>query len=145
MTPKEAWSGHKSCVGDLRIFGSIAYSHVPDERISKLDDKFEKCIFVGYSESSKAYKLYNPITKKIIISKDLKFNEEESWDWDIHEKKQKSVCVDMEKNNGVQNDDIEGNEEDSTPPSSPFSSPSSSSSISPFRAALIVFFHFYTN
>lgn len=45
-------------------------------------------------------------------------------------KKDKNQFVDMKENDGVQNYDIEGNEEDSIPPSSPFSFSSSSSSIS---------------
>ncbi|GKV28920.1 hypothetical protein SLEP1_g37906 [Rubroshorea leprosula] len=37
-----------------------------DEKRKKLDDKGEKSIFLGVSNNSKAYKLYNPNTKKII-------------------------------------------------------------------------------
>jgi len=44
-----------------------------------LDDRNEKCTFVGY-EQSKAYRLYNPITKKLIVSRDVKFQEDKSWD-----------------------------------------------------------------
>ena len=36
---------------------------------------------MGYSEQSKAYKLYNPITKRTIISRDVKFLEYEEWIW----------------------------------------------------------------
>ena len=46
----------------------------------KLDDRSQKCIFVGYSEEYKAYKLYTPITKKYVINKDVVFKEEEAWD-----------------------------------------------------------------
>ena len=35
---------------------------------------------MGYSEQSKAYRLYNPITKKLIKSHDVEFVEEEAWD-----------------------------------------------------------------
>ncbi|XP_074328442.1 uncharacterized protein LOC141666351 [Apium graveolens] len=38
-TPNEAWSGSKPSVGHLRIFGCIAYAHVPDQKRKKLDDK----------------------------------------------------------------------------------------------------------
>ena len=61
-------------------FGCVACSLVPQVVRQKLDDKGEKCIFVGYSEQSKAYRLYNPITKKLIISGDVEFLEEEAWD-----------------------------------------------------------------
>ncbi|BBG98549.1 ADP glucose pyrophosphorylase large subunit 1 [Prunus dulcis] len=81
MTPEEAWNGHKPAVNYFKIFGCIAYVHVPDEKRKKLDDKGEKCIFLGVSEHSKAYKLYNPATRKIIISRDVLFDEETIWDW----------------------------------------------------------------
>ena len=68
MTPEEAWSGRKPTVDHFRIFGCVAYAHIPNQKRKKLDDKGEKCIFLGVSDQSKAYKLYNPNTKKILIS-----------------------------------------------------------------------------
>ncbi|KAG6471756.1 hypothetical protein ZIOFF_069202 [Zingiber officinale] len=41
----------------------------------KLDDKAEKCIFIGYSSETKGYKLFNPDTGKVIISKDVTLDE----------------------------------------------------------------------
>ena len=81
MTPEEAWSGQRPVVGHFRIFGCVAYAHIPNQRRTKLDDKGEKCIFLGVSNQSKAYKLYNPITKKIIVSRDVIFDEEGCWPW----------------------------------------------------------------
>ena len=75
LTPHEAWYGSKPSIGHLRIFGSPAYVHIPDAVRTKLDNKAEKCIFIGYSERSKAYKYFNPMTKKIAISRDVKFDE----------------------------------------------------------------------
>nr|XP_025665251.1 uncharacterized protein LOC112763924 [Arachis hypogaea] len=57
----------------------------------KLDDKGEKCIFIGYSTDSKAYKLYNPETKKVIISRDVTFDEKDMWDWNTKTKKQLTI------------------------------------------------------
>ncbi|KAF8365039.1 hypothetical protein HHK36_032960 [Tetracentron sinense] len=85
-TPQEAWSGYKPSVSHLKIFGCIAYAQVPKAKRKKLDDRGEKCIFIGYSEESKAYKLYNPLTNKVVVSRDVIFNEEESWNWDKEEK-----------------------------------------------------------
>ncbi|CAA7020183.1 unnamed protein product [Microthlaspi erraticum] len=76
-TPQEAWSGRKSGVSHLGVFGSIAHAHVPDEKRSKLDDKSEKYIFISYD----ANKLYNPETKMTLISRNVIFDEEEEWDW----------------------------------------------------------------
>ncbi|KAI5422935.1 hypothetical protein KIW84_046089, partial [Lathyrus oleraceus] len=81
VTPEEAWSGIKSSVSYFRIFGSIGYVHVPDQKMSKLNDKSIKCVLLGVGEKSKAYKLYDPIKKKIWISRDVKFQEDAAWDW----------------------------------------------------------------
>ena len=74
--PEEAWSGTKTSVSHLIIFGSIAFAHIADELKRKLDKKNERCIFTGYSEQQKAYKLYNPITKKVVVTRDVKFIED---------------------------------------------------------------------
>ncbi|KAH9681844.1 hypothetical protein KPL71_027113 [Citrus sinensis] len=80
-TPQEAWSGRKPGITHLRVFGSIAHVHVPDESRAKLDDKSEKFIFIGYENNSKGYKLYNPNNGKIVINRDVVFDEEGEWDF----------------------------------------------------------------
>ena len=77
--PQEAWSGTKLNVAHLRTFGCIAYTHIPSESRKKLDDRSEKCIFTRYSGTSKAYRFYNPISKKLILSRDVKFLENQFW------------------------------------------------------------------
>ena len=51
------------------------YIHIPKEKRTKLDPSGKKGIFVGYSESSKAYRIYFPGYKKIDISRDVTFDE----------------------------------------------------------------------
>ena len=58
MTPEEAFSGKKPDVGHIRIFGCIAYSYIPKEKRTKLEPTAEKDIFVGYNETSKAFRIY---------------------------------------------------------------------------------------
>jgi hypothetical protein len=77
--PQEAWSGKKLHVSYLKIFGCISFTHIPSELRKKLDDRSEKCIFVGYNETSKSYKLYILISKKLILSRDVKFIENQLW------------------------------------------------------------------
>uniref|UniRef100_A0A251S6V1 Putative zinc finger, CCHC-type, Ribonuclease H-like domain, GAG-pre-integrase domain protein n=1 Tax=Helianthus annuus TaxID=4232 RepID=A0A251S6V1_HELAN len=79
LTPQEVWSGRKPNVDHLRIFGCIAYVHIPKQNRTKLDVKTERVIFVGYSEHSKAYKLYNPVTNRTIIRRDVIFSESQHW------------------------------------------------------------------
>ena len=57
----------------MRVFRCVAYAHVPDELRNKLANKGKKCIFFGYSDEYKDYKLYNPSTKKAIIKKFVQF------------------------------------------------------------------------
>ena len=57
-TPEEVFFSKKPEVIHLRIFGCPMYIHVPKEKGTKLDPSGNKGIFVGYSESSKAYRIY---------------------------------------------------------------------------------------
>ena len=54
------FSGEKLEVNHLKIFGFPVYIHVPKEKRSKLELSGRKGIFVGYSESSKEYRVYIP-------------------------------------------------------------------------------------
>ena len=79
MTPEERYTGRKPDISHLKIFGCIAYVHVPDELRSKLDPKAEKCIFIGYSLQQKGYRCSNPSTHKFTVSRDVVFDEMSSW------------------------------------------------------------------
>ena len=74
--PEEVFSGKKPEVSHLRIFGCPVYIHILKEKRTKLDPSGRKGIFVGYSESLKAYRIYFPRFKKIDISRDVTVNEE---------------------------------------------------------------------
>ena len=50
VSAHELYFGTKPNLRHLRVFGSIAYVHVPKEKRRKLDVKVEKCILVGYSD-----------------------------------------------------------------------------------------------
>lgn len=38
-------------------------------------------INLGIEPGSKSYRLYDPVARKIIVSRDVIFNEKKSWDW----------------------------------------------------------------
>ena len=67
-TPQEVWIGKKPSPSHLRIFGCDAYIHAPKEKRSKLDSKFDKCIFIRYKDGLKGYNLWNPVTRKVMYS-----------------------------------------------------------------------------
>ncbi|GJV20713.1 retrovirus-related pol polyprotein from transposon TNT 1-94 [Tanacetum coccineum] len=106
-TPQEAWNGMKPTVSHLRILGSIAYVHVPSQRRSKLNDRSEKHVFVGYDKQSKGYKLYNPVTRKVVVSRDVEFEEEGSWDWSIEEKKVLTIFLYRRNKTGESGDEVQ--------------------------------------
>ena len=79
MLAYELYFGHKLNLKHLRVFGSIAYVHVPyEKRIQKLDAKSRKCIMVEYLRE-KEYKCYNPHIKQAGVSHDVLFDESASW------------------------------------------------------------------
>ena len=81
----------------------------------KLDQKADIGIFVGYSSISKGYRVFNLKTKKLIVSRDIKFDEEAIWNWekeekevanlDQHEKTIAQVLGDVEEEVGANNFD----------------------------------------
>lgn len=86
-TPFEAWYGYKPLLKNIKIFGCLCFTYVPQIKRDKLDKKAEPGIFVGYSSTSKAYRVFQPHTRKILISRDVHFMEDEQWSWNSAEKK----------------------------------------------------------
>jgi hypothetical protein len=75
ITPEEAWTKIKLDVSHFCVFGSIAWAHILDEKRKALQPKSEKCIFVGYSEDVKGYRILQPHCNEITIRRDVKFDE----------------------------------------------------------------------
>lgn len=53
-------------------------THIPKVRRKKWDPKSEDGVFVGYAAGSKGYRIYNPRTKKVFVSRDVVFINENS-------------------------------------------------------------------
>ena len=53
LTPYEAWHKRKPRVEHPKVFGCVAYAHIPKENWEKLDENGENCIFIGYSQKQK--------------------------------------------------------------------------------------------
>ncbi len=60
---KEKYTGKKLHVDHFKIFGCVPYLHIPKEQIKKLENK-TRCLFLGYDEHSKVYRLYDLVKKK---------------------------------------------------------------------------------
>ena len=61
------------------MFGCLTFSHVPSEKRTKLEPIAEKRIFVGYNKTSKAYQIYIPMQRKIVVWWDVRFEEEQAF------------------------------------------------------------------
>jgi len=73
--PEEVWTSQSCDYSHLRIFGCDAYSLIPKNQRSKLDPKSKCYVFVGYDYAMEGYQLWDPTSRKIVISRDVTFDE----------------------------------------------------------------------
>ncbi|GEM09458.1 gag-Pol polyprotein [Rhodotorula toruloides] len=74
--PLAVWRNRPARVDMLRTWGCRAWHTVTNGR-SKLDDRAIPLIFVGYDGDTAAYRLFDPVTRKTIRSRDTRFVEDE--------------------------------------------------------------------
>jgi hypothetical protein len=96
-TPFEAWFGYKPDLQQLKIFGCICFTHVPQVKRDKLDKKSEPGVFIGYSSPSKAYRIFQPQNGRILVSRESTLwkisngsgsNQKKSWN---HQQRSKNL------------------------------------------------------
>ena len=81
QTPYEAYNGRKPTISHLQPFGRECYVHIPVEKRppgSKLLPRAEKAIFVGYTSSTKIYRVFLTGSKRVIESREVSFAPDES-------------------------------------------------------------------
>ena len=74
-TPMEMWNGKPADYSNLKVFGSLAFAHIKQD---KLDARAIKCIFLGYPKGVKGYRLWRMEPgggSRVIISRDVTFDE----------------------------------------------------------------------
>ncbi|KAG6512389.1 hypothetical protein ZIOFF_030500 [Zingiber officinale] len=60
----------------LKIFGCTCFVHVQTGHRDKLDPRAVKCIFLGYSQTQKGYKCFDFLSKKLYVTRDVRFAEQ---------------------------------------------------------------------
>ena len=121
--PNKVWTGKHVSYDHLRVFGCKCSVHIPKDERSKLDMKSHYCIFLGYGQDEFGYRLYNPVAKKLVRSRDVIFFEDETIE-DINKAKDnnlkgKDVLIDSDPvqlssstENEVQQDNAQDNNQD---------------------------------
>ncbi|KAG8488964.1 hypothetical protein CXB51_016964 [Gossypium anomalum] len=71
-TPQEIWSGNPANYSNLKIFRCLAYANVDN---GKLEPRSIKCVVLGYKAGVKGYNLWCPENRKVVISRDIVFDE----------------------------------------------------------------------
>ena len=79
-TPHHLWHDEKPDISHLRVFGSKCWYIIPKENLKKLDCRASEAMLLGYAKSKKAYKLWDTSANKVVLSRDVLFDELESSD-----------------------------------------------------------------
>ena len=77
-TSEEAFSNKRPDVGHFKIFGSSVYCHVTKDAQKKLEPVAELGIFVGYTHTPYNYRVYFPTSRRTMVHKDLKLDEQKA-------------------------------------------------------------------
>ncbi|KAM1149971.1 hypothetical protein ACFX2B_030197 [Malus domestica] len=79
QTPLQALSSHVDApaVPNLppHVFGCVAFVHLHKQYRSKLEPRALRCVFVGYASNQKGYCCYHPPIKKLFVTVDVAFHE----------------------------------------------------------------------
>ena len=74
-TAYEIWNGKKLRVKYFRVFGSKCFILNDWENFGKFDAKIDEGIFLGYSTTSRAYRVFNKRTKTVMESINVKIDD----------------------------------------------------------------------
>ena len=81
QTPYESFKGKKPNVGHIIVFGCVGYTKIDTPHLKKLDDRSRPLVHLGTEPGTKAYRLLDPSTQRIVTSRDVVFEEDQKWKW----------------------------------------------------------------
>lgn len=83
-TPHEVLTGSKPNVEHLRVFGCSVHSFVNQQQRRKFDATSTPGKFIGYCDNAKAFKVFDRLTKRVQVNRNVHFFEKKRWDWSNH-------------------------------------------------------------
>ncbi|KAH9671200.1 hypothetical protein KPL70_017266 [Citrus sinensis] len=104
-TPYELWKDRKSNIGYFKVFGCKCFVLNTKDNLGKFDPKSDVGIFLGYSNSSKAYRVYNKRTLVVEESMHVTFDE-------FNHSSTEKVVVDDNAEEEQQEETLNDNQED---------------------------------
>ncbi|KAL3677349.1 hypothetical protein R1sor_027297 [Riccia sorocarpa] len=75
ITPDEKFFGTRPDVSRLRSYGCLVFAHIDKNKLSKLESRARRCFLVGYDLNSKAYRCFDPLTRKVLVVRNVIFDE----------------------------------------------------------------------
>ena len=95
-TPYEVFRSKKPNLNHLRVFGCVCYAASEKTGRKKLDDRSRRLVHLGIEPGTKAYRLLEPLNRKIIVNRDVIFTEDVGWKWNTEKQRGKDDVGDFE-------------------------------------------------
>ncbi|CAI7824608.1 unnamed protein product [Closterium sp. NIES-53] len=107
--PYVEWIGRKPKVDMLRVFGCMCMALVPKHlRHNKLGAKEIWAVHLGMAQNSKGWLLWDPFTKKFLVSRDCKFMENLMYkDWKAENEAKIGMRLGEVKSSGLEHEEEE--------------------------------------
>lgn len=81
QTPYKAFKRRKPNIKHLRVFGCVVHAKVETTHLKRLDSRSRTLVHLGTEPGSKAYRLLDPTQQRIVVSRDVVFEENKAWEW----------------------------------------------------------------
>ena len=75
VTPHHRWIGEAPDLSHLPVFGCKCWFVIPKTKITELDPRSAEGLMMGYSTQTKGYKIWNTETSRLVVSRDVTFDE----------------------------------------------------------------------
>ena len=99
--------GNLVVYSSLHVFGCLVYLLYNFQERTKLDSKSRKCVLQGYANNVKGYLPWDPTARKVVVSKDVVFAENELHSEHKNEKTFKETVIVLMDEKSKENDSFE--------------------------------------